>query len=110
MATGEVRLEFDDASRSLEIASIENDVKYAGYLRRERATAERARRQERKRVPDRFDYACVPGLSKEVVQRFAQVRPETLGQASRIPGVTPAAVAVLAAFLEKSLRREADRA
>ena len=110
MAGGDVQLEFDDASRSLEIASIENDVKYAGYLRRERATAERAGRQGRKRVPDRFDYTRVPGLSRETVQRFCQVRPETLGQASRIPGVTPAAVAVLAAFLEKSTIREADRA
>jgi tRNA uridine 5-carboxymethylaminomethyl modification enzyme len=110
IASGDVQLEFEDASRSLDIASIENDVKYAGYLRRERASAERTRRQDRKRVPELFDYARVPGLSREVVQRFSQVRPETVGQASRIPGVTPAAVAVLAAFLEKSSFSEADRA
>ncbi|NOT26259.1 MAG: tRNA uridine-5-carboxymethylaminomethyl(34) synthesis enzyme MnmG [Acidobacteria bacterium] len=110
IASGEVHLEFEDVSRSLEVASIENDVKYAGYLRRERASAERTRRQDRKRVPDLFDYARVPGLSREVVQRFSQVRPETVGQASRIPGVTPAAVAVLAAFLERSAFSEADRA
>ena len=109
IASGDLQLEFEAASQSLEIASIENDVKYAGYLRRERASAERTRRQDRKRVPELFDYARVPGLSREVVQRFSQVRPETVGQASRIPGVTPAAVAVLAAFLDKSAIRETDR-
>ena len=66
------------------------------------ARVERTRRQERRRIPDGFTFDRVPGLSREVVQRFSQVRPETLGQASRIPGVTPAAVAVLGAFLEKS--------
>ena len=110
VSSGDVQLEFDDASRSLEVASIENEVKYAGYLRRERATADWTRRQERKPVPACFDFARVPGLSKEVIHRLSHIRPETIGQASRIPGVTPAAVAVLAAFLEKSAVREADRA
>lgn len=100
--SGEVVLDLDEATRALELASLENDIKYAGYLRRERASAERTRRQERRRIPERFDFSRVPGLSREVVHRFSHIRPETIGQASRIPGVTPAAVAVLAAFLEKS--------
>jgi tRNA uridine 5-carboxymethylaminomethyl modification enzyme len=102
IASGELVLELDETTRPLDIASLENDVKYEGYLRRERASADRVRKQERRRVPDGFDFARVPGLSREVVQRFSQVRPETLGQASRISGVTPAAVAVLGAFLVKA--------
>ena len=102
LASGELVLDLDDSTRPLDIASLENDVKYAGYLKRERASAEKTRRQERRCVPYGFDFTRVPGLSTEVVQRFTQVRPETLGQASRISGVTPAAVAVLGAFLEKA--------
>src|SRR5687767_2025858 len=98
---GEVRLDLEPSTRALDVASLENDIKYAGYLRQEESRAERMRRQERRRIPDGFSFARVPGLSREVVFRFSQVRPETLGQASRIPGVTPAAVAVLGAFLEK---------
>jgi tRNA uridine 5-carboxymethylaminomethyl modification enzyme len=98
---GEVSLHLEPSSRALDVASLENDIKYAGYLRQEESRAERMRRQERRRIPDGFPFARVPGLSHEVVFRFSQVRPETLGQASRIPGVTPAAVAVLGAYLEK---------
>jgi len=103
ITSGELILDLDEMNRPLDIASLENDVKYAGYLRRERVSADRTRRQERRRVPEGFDFARVPGLSREVIQRFSQVRPETLGQASRISGVTPAAVAVLGAFLEKTI-------
>ena len=88
--------------RALDIASIENEVKYAGYLRQEAACVERLRRQERRRIPQDFTFGGIPGLSREVVQRLSQVKPETLGQASRIPGITPAAVAVLGAFLDRS--------
>ncbi len=101
VARGDVALDLADATRELDVASIENEIKYAGYLKQEAARAERIRRQERRRIPDGFPFARIPGLSREVVQRLSQVRPETLGQASRIPGVTPAAVAVLGAFLDK---------
>ena len=99
---GDVALDLASTTRSLDIASLENDVKYAGYLKQEHSCAERMRRQERRRIPEGFAFDHVPGLSREVIHRFSQVRPETLGQASRIPGVTPAAVAVLGAFLRKS--------
>ena len=98
---GEVALDLEPSTRALDVASLENDVKYAGYLKQEIARVARTRRQERRRIPEGFVFARVPGLSREVVQRCSQVRPETLGQASRIPGVTPAAVAVLGSFLEK---------
>jgi len=94
-----LELEIDQASRDLDLASAETTVKYAGYLKQEASRAERLRKEERRRIPDRFPFARVPGLSREVVHRLSQVQPETLGQASRIPGVTPAAVAVLGAFL-----------
>src|SRR5207253_9319262 len=84
--------------RAIDSSSVETTVKYAGYLKQEQARAERARREERRRIPGDFPFARVPGLSREVVHRLSQVRPETLGQASRIPGVTPAAVAVLGVF------------
>jgi tRNA uridine 5-carboxymethylaminomethyl modification enzyme len=96
---GDVALDVDASAQELDVASVETAVKYEGYLKQEASRAERMRRQERRRIPAEFPFARVPGLSREVVQRLSQVRPETLGQASRIPGVTPAAVAVLGAFL-----------
>jgi tRNA uridine 5-carboxymethylaminomethyl modification enzyme len=84
---------------SIDVASAETAVKYAGYLRRQESEVERARKDERRRIPADFPFGRVPGLSREVVQRLSQVRPDTLGQALRIPGVTPAAIAVLGAFV-----------
>ena len=75
-------------------------MKYAGYLRRQEAEIERAqRRTNGGGFPPDFPFERVPGLSREVVQRLSQVRPDTLGHALRIPGVTPAAVAVLSAYV-----------
>jgi tRNA uridine 5-carboxymethylaminomethyl modification enzyme len=100
---GDVSLDLEESTRELDIASIENEVKYAGYLKQEAAHAQRMRRQDKRKIPEGFVFAGVPGLSREAVQRLSQVRPETLGQASRIPGMTPAAVAVLGAHLDKSI-------
>jgi len=86
-------------AREIDIASVETAVKYAGYLKRQQAEVERSRKDERRRIPTTFPFDRVPGLSREVVQRLTQVRPDTLGQALRIPGVTPAAVAVLSAYV-----------
>jgi tRNA uridine 5-carboxymethylaminomethyl modification enzyme len=96
---GAVTLDLDPSSISLDIASIETAVKYEGYLKQEQQRAARMRRQEQRRIPSGFPFARVPGLSREVVHRLSSVQPETLGQASRITGITPAAVAVLNAFL-----------
>jgi tRNA uridine 5-carboxymethylaminomethyl modification enzyme len=101
IARGDVALDLDARTRGLDVATLENDVKYAGYLKQETQRAERMRKHERRRIPDGFAFARVPGLSREVVQRLSQVQPETLGQASRIPGMTPAAVAVLGVFLSR---------
>jgi tRNA uridine 5-carboxymethylaminomethyl modification enzyme len=96
---GHVALQLRHTTRELDIASVETAVKYAGYLKRQESEIERARRDERRPIPAAFPFDRVPGLSREVVQRLYQVRPDTLGHALRIPGVTPAAVAVLSAYL-----------
>jgi tRNA uridine 5-carboxymethylaminomethyl modification enzyme len=96
---GEVPLDIASDCRDLDLSSVETAIKYEGYLKQEASRVARASRQERKRIPAGFPFARVPGLSREAIQRLSQVRPETLGQASRIPGMTPAAVAVLGAFL-----------
>ncbi len=101
-------LEIDAKRASVDLASLETTVKYAGYLKRQQSEIERARKDERRRIPADFPYERVPGLSREMVQRFSQVRPDSLGQALRIPGATPAAVAVVAAYVGRF--READAA
>jgi tRNA uridine 5-carboxymethylaminomethyl modification enzyme len=80
---------------------VEITVKYEGYIAREKEEIERASRDEREKIPQDFDFDGVPSLSYEVRQRLNQVRPLTLGQASRISGVTPAAVGILSVFLRK---------
>ncbi len=105
---GVVTLDLADATRAVDLASVETTIKYAGYLRRQQGEIDRARRDERRRIPDGFPFERVPGLSREVVQRLSQVRPDTLGHAARVPGVTPAAVAVLAAFISRDLSRTAS--
>jgi tRNA uridine 5-carboxymethylaminomethyl modification enzyme len=85
----------------LDIVSAETTLKYAGYLRRQESEIERGRKDERRRIPRDFPFDRVPGLSHEVVQRLTQVRPDTLGQALRVPGVTAAAVAVLGVFISR---------
>ena len=77
------------------LTTIETGVKYAGYMEQEERQVRRLREAEARRIPSEFDYSVVQGLSREVRDRLMRVRPETLGQAARIPGVTPAAIAVL---------------
>jgi len=86
------------------LTTIETEAKYAGYIAQQDRQIERLRDAERRRIPASFHYAVVPGLSTEVRQKLERVRPETLGQAGRIPGITPAAIAVLDVYL--SLARE----
>jgi len=95
-------LAIDPAEAPLDLASVETAVKYEGYLKRQESEVERARKDERRRIPGDFVFEGVPGLSREVIQRLNQVRPDTLGHALRIPGVTPAAVAVLAAYVSRA--------
>jgi tRNA uridine 5-carboxymethylaminomethyl modification enzyme len=101
LVTDGLRLELAEYGRELDIASVETEFKYEGYLRRQIASAERQRKQEHRAIPAAFIYQGIPGLSREMVERLTAIRPTTLGQAARIPGVTAAAVAVISAYLSR---------
>jgi tRNA uridine 5-carboxymethylaminomethyl modification enzyme len=90
-------IEAGDGRAQVDAATLEAELKYRGYLKRHDAQLTRTRAQEAHGIPEAFDYRGVPGLSREVVQRLMEVRPATIGQAARVPGVTPAAVAIVAA-------------
>jgi len=101
VANAELQIQTGESDRELDVASLETTVKYEGYLLRQQQAVARAQHAERRRIPAAFPFERVPGLSREMVQRFSETRPETLGQAQRIPGVTPAAVAVVGAYLDR---------
>jgi tRNA uridine 5-carboxymethylaminomethyl modification enzyme len=91
-----------DAGVAPEIAAqLEIRARYDGYIRRQQTEIERQRRHESTSLPDDLDYRCVRGLSNEVRQKLAEARPATLGQAARLPGVTPAAVSLLMVHLKR---------
>jgi len=96
---GNLALDVAASQPGVDLATVEAECKYSGYLARQQAAVERGRQQEERAIPQGFVYSGVPGLSNEVVQRLTLVQPRTLGQAARISGVTPAAVAVLGAYV-----------
>jgi len=85
-----------DVAEQVELA-----IKYSGYIDRQEIQVEQARRMEDKLIPDEVDYAEIRALSREAAEKLARIRPATLGQASRVPGVTPADVAILAVHIEQ---------
>jgi tRNA uridine 5-carboxymethylaminomethyl modification enzyme len=94
-------LELTPIAGGLDAVNLETEVKYEGYVARQRGDIARAARDESRVIPSGFRYAGIPGLSREVVQRLTEIRPETVGQASRVSGVTPAAAAVIARELRR---------
>ncbi|MGA2984321.1 MAG: tRNA uridine-5-carboxymethylaminomethyl(34) synthesis enzyme MnmG [Terriglobia bacterium] len=107
--TGEGVHPFAALSRE-EARRVETDFKYEGYLQQQERQMERMKRAESRRIPEWFEYGKVSGLSREVVEKLTKVRPLTLGQASRIPGITPAAVSLVNCFIEIFQRRAAEQA
>jgi tRNA uridine 5-carboxymethylaminomethyl modification enzyme len=87
-----------EVARQVEVAA-----KYEGYIRRMLDDVARFKRLEAQRIPEAFDYRAVPGLSTEIRERLAEVQPRSLGQASRIPGVTPAAVSILTVWCHRAV-------
>jgi len=81
------------------LTTVETEIKYAGYIAQQDRQVRQLRDAERRGIPDAFVYSDIPGLSSEVREKLERVRPQTLGQAGKIPGVTPAAVAVLDVYL-----------
>ncbi len=93
-----------------ELKSVETEIKYAGYLDQQTKAIERLKKAEQRVIPDWFEYGKVSGLSREMNEKLARVRPRTLGQASRIPGVTPAAVSLINVYIEIQARQQARAA
>ena len=83
-----------------ELKAVETEIKYAGYLDQQTKAIDRLKKSEQRAIPDWFDYGKVSGLSREMNEKLTRVRPSTLGQASRIPGVTPAAVSLINVYIE----------
>jgi tRNA uridine 5-carboxymethylaminomethyl modification enzyme len=88
-----------------ELRSVETEIKYAGYLQQQNRAIERLKKAEQRAIPDWFDYRSVSGLSREMQEKLSKVQPRTLAQASRIPGVTPAAVSLVNVYIEIQARR-----
>ena len=83
-----------------ELKSVETEIKYAGYLQQQQRSIERLKKAEERAIPEWFDYSQVSGLSREMNEKLTRVRPRTLGHASRIPGVTPAAISLINVYIE----------
>ena len=93
-----------------ELKSVETEIKYAGYLDQQQRAIDRLKKAEQRRIPHWFDYGAVSGLSREMQEKLGNVVPQTLGQASRIPGVTPAAVSLINVYIEIQGRRREEAA
>jgi len=93
-----------------ELRIAETDIKYGGYLAQQQQQMERMKKAEGRRIPEWFEYHGVPGLSREIIEKLTRVRPRTLGQAARIPGVTPAAVSIINVYVEMRQRASEPRA
>jgi tRNA uridine 5-carboxymethylaminomethyl modification enzyme len=81
---------------------VEIRVKYEGFINRQNQLVEKQKKLEHYRIPESFQYEGVPGLSREVMQKLEEIRPVTLGQASRISGITPSAISLIMLLIEKS--------
>jgi tRNA uridine 5-carboxymethylaminomethyl modification enzyme len=88
-----------------ELKSVETEIKYEGYLLQQQRAMERLKKAEQHSIPEWFDYRSVSGLSREMQEKLTHVRPRTIGHASRIPGVTPAAVSLVHVYIEIQARR-----
>jgi tRNA uridine 5-carboxymethylaminomethyl modification enzyme len=93
-----------------ELKSVETEIKYEGYLQQQQRAMERLKKAEQRSIPDWFDYRSVSGLSREMQEKLTHVQPRTLAQASRIPGVTPAAVSLVNVFIEIQAKRREQAA
>jgi tRNA uridine 5-carboxymethylaminomethyl modification enzyme len=88
-----------------ELKSVETEIKYEGYLHQQQRAIERLKKAEQRSIPEWFDYRSVSGLSREMQEKLTKIRPRTLGHASRIPGVTPAAVSLVSVYIEIQAKR-----
>src|SRR5262249_44886987 len=94
-----------EGHRREDVVSLETSIKYEGYLKQQDREVEKLRKAESKRLPAGLDYESLPGLSREVVEKLTRIRPQSIAQASRIPGITPAAISILLFHLEMGSSR-----
>jgi tRNA uridine 5-carboxymethylaminomethyl modification enzyme len=100
----ELRFFYDDG-RDVEAAvadEVETQVKYAGYIQRQEEQVIRLHKLEGLKLPPDLVYESIPGLTKEIIEKMQKIRPHSLGQASRISGITPAAISILMIYLKKT--------
>ena len=105
VAAGQLRLDIEDDL--IDFASLTTEYRFEGYLKRQEESVARLKRQEGRMIPADFTFDGIPGLSRETVERLTSVRPETIGQALRVPGITAAAVALIAAHVAGAVRGSA---
>jgi tRNA uridine 5-carboxymethylaminomethyl modification enzyme len=91
------------------ISEVEFNVKYSGYIERQKQMIEKFNNSEEKKIPEDFDYSVIKSLSNEAREKLIRIRPENLGQASRIPGVSPADISVLMIYMAKKKRMDVSR-
>jgi tRNA uridine 5-carboxymethylaminomethyl modification enzyme len=92
-----------------ELKSVETEIKYSGYLDQQKKAIDKLKKAEGRAIPEWFDYKNVSGLSREMQEKLMRVRPQTIGQASRIPGVTPAALSLINVYIEIQTKRGLNR-
>ncbi len=93
-----------------DLKSVETEIKYAGYLQQQQRAIDRLKKAEQRSIPEWFDYQSVSGLSREMQEKLLKIRPRTLAHASRIPGVTPAAVSLVNVYIEIQAKRRQQAA
>ena len=95
-----------DGLRPEDVVSVETAIKYEGYLKQQERQIERLRKSEERTLPSELNYSAMPGLSAEATEKLTRIRPESIGQASRIPGITPAALSIVLLHLELGRNRK----
>jgi tRNA uridine 5-carboxymethylaminomethyl modification enzyme len=104
----ESTLELDAHRPDVDLDNLEAEGRLEGYISRQRAAIAHMARDDRRAIPNGFEYGSLPGLRQEVIQRLAEVQPQTIGQARRVPGVTPAAIAVVSAHVRRYSEKAAE--
>jgi tRNA uridine 5-carboxymethylaminomethyl modification enzyme len=85
-------LEVEKGLRREDMVALETNIKYEGYLKQQDREVEKLRKAESKRIPDDLNYSSMAGLSREIIEKLTLIRPQSIAQASRVPGLTPAAI------------------
>jgi tRNA uridine 5-carboxymethylaminomethyl modification enzyme len=100
---------FDNSLTDEDIRHIESEIKYEGYLKRQETEIVRIKKMDKERIPESIDFQEIPGLTREVKEKLEKRRPRTIGEAKKIPGITPAAIVNLHVYLRIQCRKNVPR-